>query len=243
MKKNLLLILFVFAASMLFSQVKDDSSEINSTVPELMAFHDVIYVIWHEAYPAKDISALKGMVEKIKPYIEKINSASLPGILRDKEGKWKEGLNVLNASAENYYAAAGGNDDQKMLDAAEKLHADFEMMVRILRPVNKEIDEYHKVLYVIFHKHYPAKDYESVRKVIDDLISKAEACVNAKLPKRLEGKTELFQKTASELLEKTKALKDALGINDSTKDIDAAAVDKAIDAMHSKYQDLEKIFD
>lgn len=237
MKKAFLLILFVFLSTAVFSQVKDDASELNSSVPELIAFHDVIYVIWHEAYPAKDIKSLKDMVEKIKPYMEKINAATLPGILRDKENKWKDGLKVLNTSVENYYSAAGGNDDQAMLDAAEKLHANFEMMVRILKPVSKEVDEYHKVLYVIFHKYYPSKDYASIKNVVDDLIAKAEATVNAKLPKRLENKTELFQKTASELVEKTKALKEALNTNDG------AAIDNAVDVMHSKYQDLEKIFD
>jgi len=66
---------------------------------------------------------------------------------------------------------------------------------------------------------------------------KAEACVNAKLPKRLEGKTELFQKTVKELVDKTIALKEALKTNDGP------AIDKAVDVMHSKYQDVEKIFE
>lgn len=214
-----------------------DSTEITSSVPELYQFHDVIYVIWHEAYPAKDIAALKGMVEKIQNYMEKINSAQLPGILKDKEAKWKEGLKVLNASAENYYTIAKGNDDQAMLDAAEKLHADYEMMVRTLKPVSKEVDSYHKDLYVIFHKFYPAKDYNAIAGIIDNMIIKAEACSNAKLPKRLENKTEEYQKTVKELVEKTTALKEALKTNDG------AVIDKAVDVMHSKYQDLEKMFD
>jgi len=237
--KKLFVLLFV---AILFSlnvkaQNTIDSTEITSSVPELFKFHDVIYVIWHEAYPSKDIPALKGMVEKIQGDMAKINNAQLPGILKDKEAKWKDGLKVLNASAENYYAAAKGTDDQVMLDAAEKLHADYEFMVRVLRPVSKEVDEYHKDLYVIFHKFYPAKDYKSIAPMMDVMISKAEACVNAKLPKRLEGKTEAFQKTAKELIEKTVALKETLKSNDGP------AIDKAVDAMHSKYQDLEKIFE
>ena len=238
--KNLLiaLIAFIFLSSAnLIAQHKIDSTEITSSVPELFEFHDVIYVIWHEAYPAKDIAALKSMVEKIKPYMEKINSASLPGILQDKKGKWDEGLKVLNASAENYYNAAAGNDDQKMLDAAEKLHADFEMMVRVIRPVAKEVDEYHKVLYVIYHKYYPAKDYTAISGVIDDLITKAEACVNAKLSKRLESKTDQYRAEAQKLVEKTKDLKTALQSNDPVK------IDKAVDVMHSQYQDVEKVFE
>ncbi len=124
-----------------------------------------------------------------------------------------------------------------MLDAAEKLHADYEMMVRTLKPVSKEVDSYHKDLYVIFHKFYPAKDYNAIAGIIDNMIIKAEACSNAKLPKRLENKTEEYQKTVKELVEKTTALKEALKTNDG------AVIDKAVDVMHSKYQDLEKMFD
>lgn len=169
--------------------------------------------------------------------MDKINNAKLPGIAQDKESKWKEGLKVLNASAESYYKIAEGSDDQALLDAAEKLHADYEMMVRILRPVNKEVDSYHKDLYVIYHKYYPSKDYKSIEGLIDGMISKAEACINAKLPKRLEGKTDDYQKLTKELVDKTVALKNALKTNDGT------VIDKAIDVMHSKYQDVEKLFD
>ncbi len=233
----LLVISIMFISSNLMAQNTIDSTEITSSVPELFKFHDVIYVIWHEAYPSKDISALKGMVEKIQADMEKINNAPLPGILKDKEAKWKDGLKVLNASAENYYSAAKGTDDQVMLDAAEKLHADYEFMVRVLRPVSKEVDEYHKDLYVIFHKFYPSKDYKSIAPMMDGMVAKAEACLNAKLPKKLEGKTELFQNTVKELVAKTVALKEALKTNDG------AAIDKAVDVMHSKYQDVEKIFE
>ncbi len=239
MKKLFILIFAVLSLIAINSNAQHsiDSTEITSNVPELSEFHDVIYVIWHEAYPTKDIAALKGMVDKIKPYIEKINNAKLPGIMQDKNAKWQEGLKVLNASAENYYKTAEGADDQAMLDAAEKLHADFEMMVRVLRPVNKEVDSYHKDLYVIFHKFYPSKDYKSIEGLIDGMITKAEACITSKLPKRLEAKTDDYQKLTKELVDKTVALKDALKTNDGT------VIDKAIDDMHSKYQDVEKLFD
>lgn len=233
----LLVISILSISSNLMSQHTIDSTEITSSVPELKQFHDVIYVIWHEAYPSKDIPALKGMVEKIQTDMGKINNAQLPGILKDKEAKWKDGLKVLNASAENYYTIAKGTDDQAMLDAAEKLHADYEFMVRVLRPVSKEVDEYHKDLYVIFHKFYPVKDYNSIAPMMDGMIAKAEACLNAKLPKRLESKIELFQSTVKELVAKTVALKETLKTNDG------AAIDKAVDVMHSKYQDVEKIFE
>lgn len=81
-------IFFVYTAQT-FSQVKIDSTEITSSVPELTEFHRIIYPMWHRAYPAKDIDALKGFVTEIKISMDKINHAMLPGILKDKEVKWK----------------------------------------------------------------------------------------------------------------------------------------------------------
>src|SRR5512138_2362827 len=86
-----------------FGQTKIDPAEISSTVQELTDFHDIIYPMWHDAYPAKDYNALKSYVPKIKSYMESLNKAKLPGILREKESAWKGQLNELNNSAKNYY--------------------------------------------------------------------------------------------------------------------------------------------
>ena len=88
--------------SVSFSQEKIDSTEITSEVPELFAFHEVIYPMWHNAYPAKDYEALKGFVPQIKTSVAAINNAKLPGILREREGDWKTRLNELNTVAEAY---------------------------------------------------------------------------------------------------------------------------------------------
>jgi hypothetical protein len=239
--KKLFFILFVvsflFIGKNSFSQI--DSSEISWTVPELIKFHDVIYLIWHEAYPAKDIKALKGFVPEIKTAMENINSAKLPGIVREKEGKWKEGLIDFNKAAEEYYKAAEGSDDQAMLDAAEKLHSKFEMMVRVLRPVLKEIDEYHKVLYVIYHKFFPDKKFTEIINVMADLIQKADAIIKVdeeKLKKRLKDKYSDFLPVAKELYDNTVSLKEILKTND------AAQINPAVEKMHSSYQKLEAIF-
>lgn len=234
----LVLISFLFFGKTSFSQI--DSSEISWGVPELFQFHDVIYVIWHEAYPAKDIKTLKGYVADIKTSIEKINNAKLPGIDREKENKWKEGLAVLNKAADDYKKAAEGNDDEAMLKAAENLHSKFEMMVRVLKPVLKEIDEYHKILYVIYHKYFPDNKYIEISNEIDNLIAKADAIIKAdeeKLKKRLGDKFEKFSPAAKELYENTIALKEALKTNDGSK------INPAVEKMHFSYQKLEGIFD
>jgi hypothetical protein len=242
--KNLILFSIFFLiysiAGITYSQNQVDSSEIKSTVPELVKFHDVIYLIWHEAYPAKDIKALKGFVTDIKTDMAKINEAKLPGILRDKEEKWKNGLSELNKTADNYYKAADGDNEQAMLDAAEKLHSNFEMMIRIIKPMLKEIDEYHQTLYVIYHKLLPEKKYTDIAGVMDELIIKADAITKVpsdKLSKRLGDKMPKYQEAAKELYDATVALKEALKESDPKKN------DVAIESMHSKYQALEKVFD
>jgi hypothetical protein len=213
------------------------TEETESRVEELSEFHEIIYPIWHTAYPEKDYAALREYVPEVNRLAKNVFSAKLPGILRDKKAKWDEGLEQLKEAVEDYNKAAAGKDDQALLDAAEMLHAKFEMMVRLIRPVLKEIDEYHKVLYVVYHKYLPNKKYADIRSVTDDMIKKAEAITKAALPKRLEAKTDEFISAAQELLEATKKLKAAcLTENEEL-------IEKAVDSVHTKYQSLEKIFD
>lgn len=240
--KRTLLILPILIIALFFlkdatAQCETDSSEIKWKVKELDDFHDVIYVIWHEAYPSKDIATLKSFVPQIKSHIEKINNVSLPGIVHDKVEKWKEGLTVLNASAEQYYKAAGGNDDQEMLDAAEELHAKYEMMVRTIAPVMKEVDIYHQLLYIIYHKYLPNKDFTSLSGVIDDLITRAENIKTGKMSKRVESKKDEFLSVTDELIESTKALKEVLATDE------AAKIEASVEVMHTKYMKLEQLFD
>ena len=241
MKRTLLilpiLILALFFIKDAAAQCETDSSEIKWRVQELSDFHDVIYVIWHEAYPSKDIATLKSFVPQIKFHIEAINNVSLPGIVQDKANKWKEGLSVLNSSAEQYYKAAEGNDDQAILDAAEELHAKYEMMVRTIAPVMKEVDIYHQLLYIIYHKYLPNKDFASLTSVIDDLVTRAENIKTGKMSKRVESKKDEFLSVTDELIESTKALKEVLATDDSAK------IEAAVEVMHTKYMKLEQLFD
>ena len=213
------------------------TEETESRVEELSAFHEIIYPIWHTAYPEKDYVALREYVPEVNRLAKNLFDAKLPGILRDKKAKWDEGMEQLKKTVEDYNKAAAAKDDQALLDAAEALHAKFEMMVRLIRPVLKEIDEFHKVLYVVYHKYLPNKEYANIRSVSDDMIVKAEAITQASLPKRLEGKSEEFSAAAKDLLEASKKLKATCLTENS------GLIEKAVEYLHTKYQDLEKIFD
>lgn len=199
--------------------------------------HEVIYPIWHDAYPNKDVAALRGFVGEVETLAGKVLAAELPGILRDKEAKWSEGLAEFKKAVETYKAAAAGTDDQALLDAAELLHARYEMLVRAIRPVLKEVNEFHKALYVVYHKYLPDKKYDEIQAVAADLMLKAEAVTQATLSKRLEPKTDAFKAAAGKLLEATQKLEVACASGSGTD------IEKAVELVHSAYQALEIVFD
>ena len=213
------------------------AQETEGTVPEIAAFHEVIYPIWHTAYPDKDIAMLKSLVPQVNELAGKVFAAKLPGILRDKQVKYDAALAEFRASVEAYNAAAKGSDDKAMLDAAELLHAKYEKLARTLQPVLKEMEDFHKVLYVVYHTDLPAKNWEAVRTAAPDLKAKAEAVTAAKLSTRLQPKAEAFAKASGELVKAATAL---AGLGPKA---DGAAVEQAVQTLHSRYQDLEKIFD
>jgi len=235
MKLNRLI--FVCLIALAAAAVPALAQETESAVPELAAFHDVIYPIWHTAYPAKDTAMLKSLVPQVNELAEKVFAAKLPGILRDKQAKYDAGLAEFRKSVEAYNAAAKGTDDKAMLDAAEVLHAKYEMLVRVIRPVLKEMDEFHKVLYVVFHKDLPDKKWDNIRTAAPDLKAKAEAVTQAKLAARMEPKADQFKAAAAELVKAASVLA-AFGPT-----ADGAAIEQAVLKLHTRYQDLEKIFD
>ena len=99
------------------------------------------------------------------------------------------------------------------------------------------MDEFHKVLYVVFHKALPDKKWDEVRAAAPDLKAKAEAVTKATLPARLQAKAEMFNGAAAGLFEAAGALA-ALDPR-----ADGAAVEQAVLKLHTRYQELEKIFD
>lgn len=228
---------FLFSGNLIFAQDTTMAHEISGDVPELEEFHNVIYEIWHNAYPNKDYTALRSYVNDVELNAAKVYDAKLPGILRDKETKWQEGLIEFKKAVEDYKTAAGGTDDQQLLNSAEALHSKFEMMVRIIRPVLKEVDDFHKVLYVIYHKYMPEKDFVKIKSVSEELKAKAEAIVNAKPNKKIESKLEEFKSASNDLLTAVNELVEMCKGNDNN------AIEMAVEKMHSKYQKLEAVFD
>ncbi|MCX8056655.1 MAG: hypothetical protein N3F03_03465 [Ignavibacteria bacterium] len=236
MKSKLLIIFLILIIpfyQISFSQEEECADETSTNIPALVEFHDIMYPIWHTAYPSKDIEALKSYVDEVNKKAEKIFNAKLPGILREKEAKWKKGVDEFREAVNKYNEAAKGSDDQALLNAAEELHTKYENLVRIIRPILKELDEFHKVLYVIYHKYLPDKKWKEIKNECNSLKEKSKKVLEATLPKRLEAKSEEYKKLAQELVKSVDKVCKA-----KNKDMS-----KAVEEMHSRYEALQELFE
>jgi hypothetical protein len=239
--KSILVFVIVFVLCSFnnsFSQHEDHSTEVTSSVQELSDFHEVVYPLWHTAYPNKDYVLFKQLLPDVNAGVEKIYAAKLPGILRDKEKEWNEGLDKLRASVKDYNKACEENDEAGMLTSAEALHSNFEMLVRIVRPVTKEVDEFHKVLYMIYHHYGPDKNMAEISKAVDSLMIRADELKNCVLPKWATDKKEDFVKAADELCTSTKELQTL-----KNSKADDKQIQNSIEKVHTNYQKLEALFD
>jgi hypothetical protein len=196
--------------------------ETTAQVPILTEFHEVIFKVWHTAWPEKNLKML---------------SELLPEILRDKQRAWMENTAKLETIVAEYERAASRVDSLKLLDAAERLHAQYEALVRVTRPVLKEMDAFHQVLYMLYHHYLPEKNEAKLVSSVMELKEKMAALEKAKLPDRLKKKEAAFKEARTQLARSVKAL-DASMVKSNPKEFAAS-----VEVMHAEYQALERVFE
>ena len=89
----------------------------------------------------------------------------------------------------------------------------------------------------MYHKYLPNKEYDKIKELSEELITKAEAIKNAKLSKKYTAKAEEFKKSADELGKAVAEL-----YEESKKDA-KEATDKAVEKVHTAYQRLIELFE
>jgi hypothetical protein len=211
--------------------------ETDSRVAVLNDFHEVIFQIWHTAWPEGNVALLSGLLPQVNQYTDTLSRVTLPGILRDKQEAWDEGIAKLKSIVGEYEAATAPLDSVKLLDAAERLHSQYETLVRIIRPVTKELDQFHQVLYMIYHHYWPNKGLEKLTPAVSSLKEKMAALAKSKLPNRLKQKEEAFAEAKANLVRTV----DMLVASDAADNPEKFASD--LERVHSKYQALEQVFE
>jgi len=228
--------MLVGLAATLAAEQMPAPGETTSQVPALFAFHDVIAPLWHEAWPTKNFAMMRELLPQVEQHVAAIQKAELPGILRDKQAAWQKGVENLATAAGKMKTALAASQDQASLDAVEELHARFEQLVRVIRPPMQELDAYHVVLYDLYHKAMPSQDLAAIDGLAGDLVTRCRALGAAATPKRFAAKEVELKKSVGLLCEATAALA-AL-----PADSPAAAVETAVERVHTQYQAVEGLF-
>ena len=215
----------------------ENPAEVKAEVPALADFHEVIYPLWHTAWPAKDVAMLRELLPQVQEGVARIEKVELPGILRDKLPAWQKGVAGLKESAVAYEKALAADDQQAVLDAAEQLHARYEGLVRVVRPPMKELDAYHQVLYRVFHHLWPGRKLDELRTASAELATACGALAAAPMPKRFASREATVRPELTALCAAT----DALGV--ALEGSDEAAIGAAVEQVHTQYQKVEKSFE
>jgi|WetSurMetagenome_2_1015567.scaffolds.fasta_scaffold466078_2 hypothetical protein len=215
--------------------MKED--ETKAQVPALAKFHTSIYKLWHTAWPKKDTEMLVALAPDIEKGVADVAGAALPGILRDKKAAWETNVKKLQDIAAEYKVAAGSADQQKLLDAAEKLHAQYEALVRVTRPPLKEIDAFHTILYPIYHYYLPQEDMAKLKTSVAQLKLKMDTLNTVTLPERQKKREEAFVAARAKLSTSVDGVVGAMATENVEK------IKAAIHTMHANYEALEKVFE
>ena len=200
----MLLTVFLFGSAFVYSQKKTETFGKADTPPELKKFEEIIEPVWYKAYPAKDYLMLRSYTGEIKSEAKEINKVKLPAELKDKKIVWDEDIKEFKKAVKDYVKCLSGSNDDALLDAAEELHLKFEELVRVFQPLPKEIDDFNKVFYVIYHKYLPSEEYYKIFSYRDKLIEKAEAVSKLKLQEKFVTKSSIIHAAADDLFKDRK---------------------------------------
>ncbi len=236
MKNLMWLMLLVVPATFAQTAKTDRPAEAKAEVQALTDFHEVIAQIWHTAWPNKDTDMLAKVLPEVEQGAEAVAKATLPAILHEREGKWRENVKRLQEIVVEYRAAASPVDKEKLLAAAERLHMQYEVLVRTIRPALKEIDDFHGSLYLLYHYALPEKDIQRIRLLVEELKTSMDKLSAAVLPARHKEKAAEFEKRRTALAAAVAALHKA--VPNGTIE----TLTPLIEEMHSRYEDLDKVF-
>jgi hypothetical protein len=210
--------------------------DLKASVPAFDAMHEVIMPLWHDAWPNKDVKAMAAMLPDIERHLAAVSKAELPPLLRDKEAAWFAGVTDLRATVAAYKAAVTAGDDAALLKAAERLHSQYEGLAKIIRPVLKEMEDFHATLYVLYHYQMAPFQLPKAAASIQALQEKMDALNKAALPDRLKARAEAFNAQRARL---ARSLDDVAALLDAK---DEAKIKAAIELMHAQYESLERVF-
>jgi hypothetical protein len=214
----------------------EQDAETRSEVQALTDLHEVVVPLWHEAWPKKNYQMMKDLLPQARAGVAKVAEARLPGILREKQAAWDQGLVGLKEALARYEAAAASGSEPGLLDAVEALHSRYEGLVRVTRPAMKELDAFHVALYRVYHHELAGQAWPAVAASAGEMAEACRALAAAPVPKRFASQEASLRPEIATLCAKSDALKAAAA------GTDRKATAEAVESVHSQYEKVEGLF-
>jgi hypothetical protein len=99
---------------------------VRPAVPELEAFHQELYKLYHYYTPAYDLVKIRGAAAAMKEKLGALKAAQLPKRLADRQEKFQADVLKLEAAVNDLSATAKVDAREKIKAAVEKVHAAYQ---------------------------------------------------------------------------------------------------------------------
>ena len=229
-------ILSLVLLSGLYAGDEKKKSEIIN-IPELQQMHKSIYPMWHKGYPDKDYELLKSIYPDLKSQFEILIRAEFPAEYPDRKMLWQEGLEKMESKLQDYKTAIEEQNNKNLLVAARAVHDAFEGLTRIINPPIPELDQFHKLLYYVYHDYLPEQSWQKLNESIDQFQQSMNNLNNAKLPDWMSDDKAEFDTRRQNLAQAVAELA-ALKNSDNTDKIA-----QTVENVHTAYVGIEGIFE
>jgi ABC-type uncharacterized transport system ATPase subunit len=106
-----------------------------------------------------------------------------------------------------------------------------------VRPALKELEDFHSILYPLYHYFKPQKDLEKATEAVARLTEKMQILQQVTLPAKWKDREDAFKEARKELATSVSSL------NASLSGKDWEVIERGIDAVHTRYEGASRLFD
>jgi len=104
---------------------------IHPVVPQLAAFHQELYKLYHYYTPQYDLAKIREAAAAMEAKVPALKEAQLPKPLADRQEKYNAAVLKLESAVKEFSATAKTDAKEKILAAEEKVHAAYQEIEKI----------------------------------------------------------------------------------------------------------------
>ncbi len=200
-------------------------------------FHDLLAPIWHTTLPDSDFQSIKEVAPEMKKAYQKIVAAEIPPYYQHVKDDFILERDQLGLAVQELDTVAETGADLFIPEAIDDVHSAFEEMIRVLSPRTKEVEDFHLVLYPLWHVALPKSDWLTIKTQIPIMRKEMDTLMTTPIPQWLGGKELRVVETREALDKVVDELVEACKTDDSN------LIKKRLKVVHSRFRTLDEVFD